>query len=396
MSKNKFSSLVDGRLSRLTVSPELHSRLLESALKGENEPMKKKPTFVLVLAAVLALGTLTAFALTKGFGMFDILSDGVNPAMTAMKTGGEKMIKTNLATHSFKHCDVTISEALYDGRYLRITYTVRDRSIKTPLYDTPTNVDMINGFTQDYPEDFPDAPPKKPEYAEAQKTFLEHVQQDGIWWTTTDWCTVNGQDINPLGATAVSTTENPGETMTYVQFDMREAEPADEYTVLVPIAGRNTPKDMAFTIPGKNIDTIHKIALPEEKKVGNYSIRIDDFTLTPIGIYVKATLTIDAGVDVKECVRIGNEWLVNAKLTDEKGETALKQYDGSAGLMTNYKFDVQTINGQPEGVDTIVDPTQPVEAVVNAEYLPLDTYPEVFRFGLSDTESILIPNKDKQ
>lgn len=394
MSKNKFSSLVDGRLSRLTVSSELHSRLLASARKGENEPMKKKPTFVLALAAVLVLGTLTAFALTRGFGMFDILSDGVNPAMTAMKTGGEQMMKTNLATHSFKHCDVTISEALYDGRYLRITYTVRDRSIKTPLYDTPTNVDMINGFTQDYPEDFPDAPPKKPEYAQAQKTFLEHVRQDGIWWTTTDWCVVNGQDINPLGPTAVFTTENPGETMTYVQFNMREAEPADEYKVLVPILGRDTPEDMTFTIPGKNLEGIRKLPLPEPKKVGNYEIRIDDFTLTPIAVYVKATLTIDAGVDIKECLRISNSWFVDSKLTDEKGQTPLKWYDGSGGLIKNYQFDVKEINGQPEGIDTIIDPTKPVEAVIDIEYLPMDAYPDVFRLGISETEFILISNRD--
>ncbi len=395
MSKNKFSSLVDGRLSRLTVSPELHSRLLSSARKGENEPMKKKPTFVLVLAAVLVLGTLTAFALTRGFGMFDILSDAVNPAMTAMKTGGDKMMKTNLATHAFEHCDVAISEALYDGRYLRVTYTVRDRGIKTPLYDTPTNVDTIDGFTQDYPEDVPGASPKKPEYAEAQKTFLAHVKQDGIWWITTDWCVVNGKHINPLGATATFTTENPGETMTYVQFDMTEAEPADQYTVLIPIRGKDTPEEMAFTIPGKNIEGIRKIALPEPKKAGSYEIRIDDFTLTPIAVYVKATLTIDAGVDVKECLRIQNSWMFDPKLTDEKGQTALKWYDGSGGLIKNYQFDVKEINGQPEGIDTIIDPTKPVECVINAEYLPLDTYPDVFRLGVNEAEFILIPTKDK-
>lgn len=355
--------------------------------------MKKKQTFVLVLAAVLVLGTLTAFALTHGFGMFDILSDAVNPAMTAMKTGGEKMVKTDLATHAFEHCDVTISEALYDGQYLRVTYTVRDRSLKTPLYDKPNDIWMINGFIQDVPEDMQGAAPKKKEYAEAQKTFLEHVKQDGIWWMTTDWCTVNGQRINPLGVTAVFTTENPGETMTYVQFDMTEAEAADQYTVLVPIAGQNTPKGMAFTIPGKEIEGIRKLPLPEPKKVGHYLIRVESFTVTPIAVYVKAALTIDAGVDIKECVRIQNKWLTDLKLTDEKGQTALKWYDGGGGLNKNYQFDVKTVNGQPEGVDTIVDPAQPVEAVINAEYLPIDTYPNVFRLGISEEESILIPNK---
>lgn len=393
MSKKSFISLVDDRLSSVKVSPSLRSRLLENAQKGENKQMKKRSTFVLALAAVLVLATLTAFALTRGFGMFDILSGGVNPDMTAMKPGGEKIVKTDLATHSFKHCDVSISEALYDGRYLRITYTVRDRSIQTPLYYKPTNVEMINGFIRDLPEDLPDAPPKKPEYAKAQKTFLEHVEQDGIWWSTTDWCTVNGQDINPLGPTAVSTTENPGETMTYVQFDMREAEPAETYKVLVPIAGRDTPEDMAFTIPGKNIEGIRRIALPEPQRAGKYEIRVDDLTISPIAVYVQATLTIDAGVDVNECLRIANTWLVDAKLTDEKGQTSLTWYDGSGGLSKNYLFDVKEKSGQQEGVDTIVDPTQPVEAVVNAEYLPLDPYPDVFRFGISDTESILIPNK---
>lgn len=97
----------------------------------------------LVVVLVLLMGTLTAFALTRGFGLFEMMGSSINPEYSAVRPEARELLQTDLARYSFDHVDVVIQEALYDGRYLRVAYRVRDRAATEPLGENGTDVERL-------------------------------------------------------------------------------------------------------------------------------------------------------------------------------------------------------------------------------------------------------------
>lgn len=183
----------------------------------------------------------------------------------------------------------------------------------------------------------------------------------------------------------------PGEVFTWVQFDLSGAKLADPFTVKLNVAGIENPQYLIFELPSKNLPGVKSLKLPEEKRMESYSVKMTEALITPFRVYVRAEITVDAGVPMETCDLILQNWLLNAKPTDKNGNLALAWVDtNDAGYPlenSNVAFPSPENNFTP----SIINPKKPVEIVISHEYMTAETYPDPLRFGVSETEYVLIP-----
>ena len=94
MTDKTFQEMTDSRLSRLTMPDGMKNQIMADIRQEEKgtAPVKKKASLGLILALVLILGTLTALALTKGFGMFDMMGGSLSPAQGTVRPDTDKLI----------------------------------------------------------------------------------------------------------------------------------------------------------------------------------------------------------------------------------------------------------------------------------------------------------------
>ncbi|HHT08241.1 MAG TPA: hypothetical protein GX006_07050 [Clostridiales bacterium] len=328
----------------------------------------------LVVVLALLMGTLTAFALTRGFGLFEMMGSYINPEYSAVRPEARELLQTDLASYSFEHVDVVIQEALYDGRYLRVAYRVRDRAATEPLGDNGVDVETLVKKGEPY-FTFPAA------------------ELDKVAWNTLDWCEVDGHNCNPLGPTASYATGEPGELVSWLQFDVDGLELAEEATVRLPIRGMDTPKELDFNISTRLVG-VHNIKLPQPKRFANYTVHVTEFLMTPIRNYIKMAFVIDPGVSLEDAYEVERAWFSGIALSNEDGSNKMVSADMGVGFSwDNYKFDVITHeDGSLEGVETILDPKKPLTLEMFHEFTTKEDYPEVFRLGTKGEHFILIPN----
>ncbi len=71
--KNNFKEIADARLSGLRMSAGLKYRISSEISKMEEPQVKKKLSLSAAIALALVLVTAAAFALTDGFGLFNLM-----------------------------------------------------------------------------------------------------------------------------------------------------------------------------------------------------------------------------------------------------------------------------------------------------------------------------------
>lgn len=299
----------------------------------------------LVVVLVLLMGTLTAFALTRGFGLFEMMGSSINPEYSAVRPEARELLQTDLARYSFDHVDVVIQEALYDGRYLRVAYRVRDRAATEPLGENGTDVERL--ITKGEPFfRFPAA------------------ELDKISWSTLDWCKLDDHNCNPMGPTASYATGEPGELISWVQFDVAGLKLSEEVTVRLPIRGMDTPKELDFKISTRLVG-VHNIKLPTPKRFANYTLHVTEFLMTPIRNYIKMAFVIDPGVSLEDAYLVERDWFSGIALSNEDGSNKMVSADMGVGFsFDNYKFEVITKeDGSLDGMETILDPKKPLTLI---------------------------------
>lgn len=175
----------------------------------------------------------------------------------------------DVASHSFEHTDVAVREAAWDGRVLRILYSVRDRTVERVF----TDEDIWDGNYD-----------------------LPGARQDGI---TADWgCDyvyVNGVKLCLTGYMASRAGSEPGEVLVALESDLVEriaSEKADitlgdTFEVWLPIIGMGgkdeTPEDLHFTVQNTDLVGVRHIALPEKTVLDDGTeIEVTNFMITPI------------------------------------------------------------------------------------------------------------------
>ena len=95
----------------------------------EDTMQVKRPLRVLAitLALVICLAG-TALAVGSGLNLFNFFEDIGSPSPT-VQPEAYTLTAHDVASHSFEHTDVAVREASWDGRVLRILYSVRDRTV---------------------------------------------------------------------------------------------------------------------------------------------------------------------------------------------------------------------------------------------------------------------------
>lgn len=364
-----FREHADRQLQALRMEEGLKQRVRQRA--AERSALRRPP-LRLILAAALILISLGAFALTRGFGLFHMMGEHLTEAQRTVRPEAYEMLQTNLSSYSFEHVDVSVREAVYDGKYLRVAYSVVERARKTPFAAEPGPVENLRNWR------------------------FEAAEKDGISWETLDWCGIGGEHYNPLGSTGSYTTDQPGEILSWVQFDLSYAELPERFTVSLPLRGMDTPPELQFTMSSALVG-VKRLQLPPPARAGRYQIRVTEAMVSPIRIYMSAELVVDAGVPVEDCQRLMNRWMMDAQLHSSDGSIhyPLAEQAG-AGMTGNVRYEeIRLPDGSAAFEDRIIDPAKPVTLIARHEFTPGEQYLDGFRYGISDAESILIPLKEE-
>lgn len=339
----------------------------------EDTMQVKRPLRVLAitLALVICLAG-TALAVGNGLNLFNFFEVIGSPNPT-VQPEAYTLTAHDVASHSFEHTDVAVREAAWDGRVLRILYSVRDRT-----------VDRV--FTDD----------------EIWTEYdLPGARQDGI---TADWgCDylyVNGVSLCLTGWMASRAGSEPGEVLVALESDLVEriaSEKADitlgdTFEVWLPIIGMGgkdeTPEDLHFTVQNTDLVGVRHIALPEKTVLADGTeIAITNFMITPIRIYIQATVTLPAGLTDEEIDSY--VWGISKESTQFGQEIV----DGGRGVTNAPKQEF--VNKEDGTVYTAYHLPEGERAVLRYEYVlsTSDSYPEVFKLTIDGTE-ISVPNVD--
>lgn len=340
----------------------------------EDTMQVKRPLRVLAitLALVICLAG-TALAVGSGLNLFNFFEVIGSPNPT-VQPEAYTLTAHDVASYSFEHTDVAVREAAWDGRVLRILYSVRDRTVDRVFTD-----DDI--WTGNY--DLPGA------------------RQDGI---TADWgCDylyVNGVSLCLTGWMASRAGSEPGEVLVALESDLVEriaSEKADitlgdTFEVWLPIIGMGgkdeTPEDLHFTVQNTDLAGVRHIALPEKTVLADGTeIAITNFMITPIRIYIQATVTLPAGLTDEEI----DSYVCG--ISKESTQFGQEIVDGGRGVTNAPKQEF--VNKEDGTVYTAYHLPEGERAVLTYDYVlsTSDSYPEVFRLTIDGTE-ISVPNVD--
>lgn len=365
MSKT-FQQYTDHRLQHLVTGPAFHKRVQDAINKekAKGSSLRKLPR--LVLAASLLLGTLTAFALTQGFGLFQLMNPPAHP-VTQKKAYDD--LRTDLSFHRLAHVDVAVKEALYDGKYLRVAYTVTQRDAVAPLAPSITHLNDLPGFE------------------------FEAAIKDGVRYRTLDSALINGQEIQPLGASDAYTTDTKGQVIAWVQFDLGGVKLPDPFEVALPLIGQDTPETLRFSLSTKTSHN-HQLPLPEPLRVGKQTLSVTEFLVSPLRLYATIKVTVDAGVPLADFLPQMQDWADKAAL----GDADWSQTYPIAGIGGHIKPEnlvyepVDPKASNPVFAFRIPDPTQPVTYTWQMEFLTPEQAPSTYRLGLTKQMSLLVEN----
>ena len=188
---NELKKALDDRLTGIVLTDALHARIVQAACQEGEPKMKRRLSLSLAVVLALVLLTAAAFALTRGFGLFDLMGKDKTEEFATVQPEAYDLVYQDLAGRRFGDIEVTV----YDGKYLRVVHATRDLNAKEPF-----DADAVwNGnFT------------------------FEAAEKEGVWWNSLDWAIVNGQTVMPLGEAGATAGPNPGETLAWIQFDLSE------------------------------------------------------------------------------------------------------------------------------------------------------------------------------
>lgn len=345
---NKLKSALDDRLRHIVMDDALQARIVHAAQREGEPPMKRKLSLALVAALVLVLLTAAAFALTNGFGLFDLMGKNKTEEFATVQPEAYDLLNRDVATARFDDVEVTVKEAVYDGRYLRVVHATRDLNEKEH-FDGEA---IWNGAFR-----------------------FEKAEQAGIQWNSMDWAEVNGQTVMPMGEAGSQAGPNPGETLAWIQYDLSEMGPLTQLEVNLPIRGRKsiTQKELAFTLNADKLPGVYPLMPVEEVRFADYTARVQEVLISPIRIYVTMELVADAGVSPQRVKELFGGWQVAAALTDEASSLSLRDTGGSARFLENANYLLDT--DYQVGIE---DPQKPVRMQVYYEFMTADKYPDTF------------------
>lgn len=338
-----YQFVADRLLSGITVTPVMKARILMN-LGGTNTRARIKIS--LVVAIVVMMAALGAFALARGFGLLDWMATNRDPGYEQALLEAQQLIRQDLAFHSFPHVDVSINEAVYDGRMLRVMYTTKDRGAKAP-----------------FPKD------EEGYLIEGEEGFrFPAAMQDGVFYSV-DWCQVNGETAMAQGEARYFAGEGPGEIVALTTFDLRDIKTGDSLRVLLPVRGEDTPEALAFALDARDLPGVSRLLSPAPARFVDHEVRFSSFVLSPLRVYVSLDIKVDAGISPERCDQIASRWM-DAQLDSLTMDVTSATLADRAGWT----------------------PEKPTQVGAELSFMPQAEYPQVFTLTSAEGE-IRVPRQ---
>ena len=239
---------------------------MESGSRAKPAVPNARRMAVLILAAVLLLAlAAAAIAAALGYRIFGFPMPADHPA-SYVQEGAYDLTRRNLVRVSYDHVDVEVREAIYDGKELRVVYSVRDRSASKRL-------------------------------AEEDKYHpMEAAGLDGVL-SCCDWVSINGQDVM-LSDVGEEPGDLPGEMLYSFSalLSDQDVHPEGVFSVGLPLrkdeAGRTyAPSELTFTLNAQDARKWVRTAGPADTFVGDFHIAMTEAEFSPLSGAVLLVIT---------------------------------------------------------------------------------------------------------
>lgn len=138
LNRKEFHEAIDTTLSGLQADPWLAQRVVNR--ERTSEPVMKKKlsigTIIIILSVILT--TVTAFALTKGFGLLNFFTID---SKKEVPENFEQYIMHNLGTITTDHFTVNIREGYFDGKTVHLIYDIVPKNKNILLLSNGSSID---------------------------------------------------------------------------------------------------------------------------------------------------------------------------------------------------------------------------------------------------------------
>jgi hypothetical protein len=243
----------------------------ENGRKAWLAPHGRRRLVVLVLAGLLLLA-LAAAAIATAFGyrIFGFPFPANDP-VSYVQEGAYELTRHSLAHASYAHVDVDVLEAVYDGKDLRVVYSVWDRNATEKL----TEKDLYHGIAA--------------------------AKLDGLT-SVCDWVEVDGQ-MPDLSDAAEEPGDRNGEMIYSIEslLSQQNIHPEGIFTVGLPLMknGKNfkfAPPELTFTLNADDAKKYMRTAAPAQIDVGNIHIALMEAEFSPMSGAILLAVTDTAYV----------------------------------------------------------------------------------------------------
>ena len=229
--------------------------------------LHRRTRLAVLVLLVLLLFALTAAAIAAAFGyhIFAFPFPTDHP-YSYVQDGAYDLTRHTLARAHYGHVDVEVREAIYDGKELRVVYSIRDRNTTSPL-------------------------------SEADKYHsLNAATLDGIL-SCCDWIEIGDQNAF-LSDVAEEPGEMPGEMLYSLQVLLTEQDiiPEGVFTVGLPLLKNAqgcsvAPPELTFTLNAEDAKKWVRTAAPAELTVGNIHIALTEAEFSPLSGAILLVIT---------------------------------------------------------------------------------------------------------
>jgi hypothetical protein len=230
----------------------------------------RRRIIILVLMGLLLLALAAAAIAAFGYRIFGFPLPANYPA-SYVQEGAYELTRHSLAHASYAHVDVDILEAVYDGKDLRVVYSVWDRNATEKL----TEKDLYQGIAA--------------------------AKLDGLT-SVCDWVEVDGQ-MPDLSDAAEEPGDRNGEMIYSIESLLSEQNihPEGIFTVGLPLMknGKNfkfAPPELTFTLNADDAKKHVRTAAPAQIDVGNIHIALMEAEFSPMSGAILLAVTDTAYV----------------------------------------------------------------------------------------------------
>ncbi len=95
--------------------------------------------------------------------------------------------------------------------------------------------------------------------ADAEDAVFPSADKDGISWRILAGCQVDDEEVSAVGITCSIAGTLNGQVLTISQFDLSSVPVKNPFSVLLPIAGQNTPKSLRFGLPSSPLSGVKQL-----------------------------------------------------------------------------------------------------------------------------------------